>query len=124
VTVSPDGPRQFVPVTVDVKPGAADTPSINPNSNGLTPVAILSSQSFDARAIEAESLRIGRNQIAAVKFSLEDVNADQKLDMLVHFRTHDAGLMAGDTQLCVGGTAAGRELYGCGNVRVLWNGLK
>ena len=84
-------------VALDVRPGSAKNP-INPKSNGVIPVAILSTNSFDASTIDQASLRFGPGQaLAEGNGHLEDVNGDGQLDLVLHFRTQDTGIQCGDT---------------------------
>lgn len=86
-------------IDIDIKPGS-DTNSINPDSNGVIPVAILGSLDFDATAVDGGTCRLGE---AAVKMvgksdkllcSEEYVNDDGYLDLVCKFMT--VYLAAGD----------------------------
>ena len=78
-------------VDIDIKPG--DDPNhINPRSRGKTPIAILSTAAFEASAVNPITVRVagapvslGGNGSAAS--SLEDVNGDGLLDLVVHVST-------------------------------------
>lgn len=59
-----------VEVVVDVKPGSHKNP-VNLGSNGVTPVAILGSESFDVRTIDPSSLLL--EGVAPLRWSYEDV---------------------------------------------------
>ncbi|HKW77104.1 MAG TPA: hypothetical protein VJN64_16345 [Terriglobales bacterium] len=105
-----------IPVAIDVKPGE-DPPSINPGSNGKTPVAILSTSTFDAPAqVDPASLTFGRTgdeQSVAFCSGAEDVNGDGLPDLVCHFRTNLTGFQAGDTVATLqGATKSGQHLKG------------
>lgn len=103
-------------VQVDVKPGE-DPPAINPNSKGVTPVAILSTSTFDASTIDPKSVKFGPKRVSAVHSALEDVNGDGRLDLVLQFPTDQTGITSGDTQACLtGATTAGVSIGGCDTI--------
>jgi hypothetical protein len=76
-------------VQIDVKPGSG-TDAVNLLSNGVIPVAILTTADFDAGAVDVSSVRfIGA---AAVHHALEDVDGDGDLDLILHFRIQNTAL--------------------------------
>jgi hypothetical protein len=90
-------------VALDIKPGRAENP-INPKSNGVIPVAILSTNSFDASTVDQASLRFGPGQASAQgKGHLEDVNRDGLPDLVLHFGTQASGIQCGDTSVSITG---------------------
>lgn len=82
----------LIAVDVDIKPGSFPN-SVNLAGRGLLPVAILGSSDFDAQTIDPESVTIGGVTLAlrgspkapVAAFSLEDVNEDGFVDLLVLF---------------------------------------
>lgn len=103
-------------VSVDIKPGS-NSNSINPNSKGLIPVAILTTSTadgdlinFDADDVDPASIAFGPGgtAIAHAGGHFEDVDDDGDLDMVLHFSTKNAGIRAGDTQA----TLTGETYYG------------
>lgn len=103
-------------VQIDVKP-PDDPPAINPQSHGVTPVVILSTATFDATQVNPQSVRFGPKGIGAVHSALEDVNHDGKLDLVLQFVTNQAGITAGDTQVCLTGTTTnGASIVGCDTI--------
>ena len=50
-----------LPVALNIRPGNANN-NINPNSNGVIPVAVLSTNTFDATTVDQTSVRFGPNQ--------------------------------------------------------------
>lgn len=107
-----------IPVAIDVKP------AINPNSSGKTPVAILSTPTFDAPAqIDQTSLTFGRTgdeQSFAFCSGSGDVNGDGLPDLVCHFTTNLTGFQPGDTVATLkGATKSGRRVKGTDNVVIV-----
>jgi len=84
----------IVPVVIDIKPG--DEPnSINLGAEGQISVAILSSDDFDAAAVNPSTVTLGDNyggdtgvamrRNGSLMASLEDVDWDGDLDLVLHF---------------------------------------
>jgi len=53
------GPVDFIPIAIEIKPPSTPPVSINPNSNGVTPVAVLGTTTFNVSSIVPASLRLG-----------------------------------------------------------------
>jgi hypothetical protein len=49
----------FLQVTIDIKAGSSQN-SINPHSNGNIPVAVFTTESFDATSVDPSTVRFGR----------------------------------------------------------------
>ena len=107
------------PVVIDVRPGNASN-TINSKSRGKIEVAILSSAGFDATSIDVESLRFGRtgeedsvsrNPHHGIRYRIEDVDGDGRLDLVVQFETESAGLRAGDTVAFLKGRTRDGRLF-------------
>jgi hypothetical protein len=102
---------------VDIKPGSFPNP-INPSSRGVVPVAILGSESFDVRTIDAATIEIDDDRLpgggvapTGVQESLEDVNRDGFLDLSLTFATtalSEAGLL-GNKRLFITGAIGNGE---------------
>ncbi len=110
-------------VDIDIKPGS-DPNSINTNSKGTMPVAILSSDEFDATTVNKDSLTFGakgdEDSLAKCTKSNEDVNDDGLLDIVCHFNTQDTGFQAGDTEgILRGQTLDGEPIEGRDSVRIV-----
>jgi hypothetical protein len=109
-------------VQLVVKPGDGAGPKpINLKSNGVIPVAILSTSGFDATSVEPSTVRFGpAGATAAHGGHAEDVNGDGLADLVLHFRTQQTGITAGQTQACLTGTALdGTDIEGCDAIRTL-----
>jgi len=108
-------------VEIDIKPGS-DPNSINLKSNGLIPVAILTTPDFDATTIDASTVTFGPDAatMAHKHAHFEDINDDGEIDMVLHFRTQDTGISTGDTEACLEGTTLdGTPIHGCDLVRTV-----
>lgn len=128
-------PTCVIEIAIDIKPGS------NPNSvnikskgnggNANVPVAILTTDDFDAATAVVGSLTFGDDVADAVgvivknngtfQASLEDADGDGDLDLVVHFsRTEliaSGDLTAASTQLCVNGVDTdGTPIHGCDSV--------
>jgi hypothetical protein len=106
-------------VVIDIKPGS-DVNSINLKSNGLVPVAILSTGDLkNALSVDAASVIFAG--APAVKSHIEDVNGDGNNDMLLHFKTADLSeLTFGTTEATLTGkTVDGTPITGKGTVQIV-----
>ena len=99
--------RVQAPVTavdIDIKPGS-DPNAVNPTNRGLVPVAILTTDTFDATSVSPITVRFGpagaspKHQLGHLK----DVDSDGDLDLVLHFRTQEAGIQCGDTEASLTG---------------------
>jgi hypothetical protein len=88
-----------VSVTIDIKPGDNQT-VVKTGTRGSIPVAILSTNRFDATRVNPTTVRFGRTGTEALptSWSLEDVDGDGTLDMVLHFNTLNTRIQSGDTQ--------------------------
>lgn len=108
-------------VTMDIKPG--DVPNtLNPRSRGVIPVAILTTEQFDANSIDVPSLRFGATgeEAAAVRSQLDDVDNDGDTDLLVFFRSHDTGIDCETLFTYISGaTLMGQDIAGTDSVNIV-----
>jgi len=113
---------------VDIKPGS-DPNSINTKSNGVVPVAILGSVSFDVTQVDVTTLAFGPSGAspahdltdpAVYASHLEDVNLDGFTDLVSHYKQKQTGLAVGDTQACISGALLnGTPVAGCDSVNIV-----
>ncbi|MEX2142462.1 MAG: cadherin-like domain-containing protein [Pirellulales bacterium] len=78
-------------VLIGVRPGS-ESNSVNLNSNGRIAVAIFTSATFDATAVNAATVVFAG--ASAEQWSLEDVDGDGDTDLLLQFRTQETNLRA------------------------------
>lgn len=108
-----------IAVTIDIHPGGYPN-SINPSSKGVTPVAVLSTSTFDATTIDASTVRFGATgkEAAPSQYSIRDVDGNGMPDMMLQFRTQETGITCGMTNATLSGkTVAGQEIEGSDSVK-------
>jgi hypothetical protein len=82
-------------MTIDVKPGDEQN-NINLNSKGVVPVAVMTTEQFDAAELDpATALFAGASP---ERWKLEDIDGDGKDDLLLHFRTQELELDQDSTE--------------------------
>jgi hypothetical protein len=86
-------------VEIDIKPGSDENP-INLKSMGVITVAILTTDYFDATTVDPMSVEFGPGEATECheRGHIEDVDEDGDLDMVLHFRTQEAGIEWEDTE--------------------------
>jgi len=109
---------EAVDIEIDIKPGS-DPNGVNPGSKGVIPVAVLGSVNFDATQVDFRTVVFGPDRAAPVDDGhVEEVNNDDFIDMLFHFKVRDTGIACGDTEATLTGqTFAGEEITGTESVR-------
>ena len=118
---------------IDIQPGSDDNP-VNLTSRGLLPVAVLSTDAFDATTLDPATITLGDNDGADTPVatrrngtlfaSLEDVNEDGLLDLVLHFDVPtlvaNGDLDAESTYLILNGTTRdGAPLRAADAVRIV-----
>jgi len=78
-----DGPKE---ITIDIKPGGNPN-NINLKSRGVVPVAILTTDVFDAGDVDPETVEFAGTK--PVRSMLCDVDDDGNDDLLFHFKTQE-----------------------------------
>lgn len=95
VTNSPDGGPAWQPVVttvsvqIDIKPGGQPN-SINLASQGVIPIALFGSATFDVSMVDIGSVLFAGASVA--HYGWEDVNGDGLMDLMLHFRTQNTNL--------------------------------
>ena len=99
-------------LTIDIKPGNDRNP-IDLGSVGAIPVAILSSDTFDATQLDWETVRFGLSGATEKHHGVHvtDADYDGDMDVVFHFRTGDTGILCGDTQATITGETFGGEQF-------------
>lgn len=100
-------------VDVDVKPGSLIN-SVNPNSRGVIPVAILTTSTFDASTVDWTLVSFGVTgmETAPVHAAYEDVDADGDVDLILHFKTRDTDVGCGVSKVFLRGSTVSGQLIG------------
>ena len=110
-----------IEVTIDIKPGSSPN-SINPFSSGVLPVAILTTDVFDALQVDITTMVFGPDGagIPHQQGHVEDVDDDGDLDLIAFFRTQQTGIACGDTEATLGGeTFAGDPVSGSDTINTV-----
>ncbi|HJZ78141.1 MAG TPA: right-handed parallel beta-helix repeat-containing protein [Vicinamibacterales bacterium] len=106
-------------VVVDVKPGSRRN-TVNPRSKGMLAVAILTTKTFDAMAVNASTVRFGPASAVPARARFRDVNADGLPDLLLQFRVPTTGIACGATDVSLSGeTLDGRAIQGSDVLRTV-----
>lgn len=108
----------FIAVTIDIHPGSFPNP-INPRSRGVIPVAILTTETFDATTVDPLSVRFGPHGAVEAhrRGHIEDADGDGDLDMVLHFNTQETGIQCGDTSASLTGqTFGGQAIQGSDSI--------
>lgn len=118
VTLAPPGGVEPITVQIDIKPGSDPNP-INPGSNGLVPVAILTTDDFDASTVDPDTVTLAGAEVAVRGKSLktmarmEDIDGDGDDDLLLQVETQsDDALWESGTVTLLGKTYDGQDIMG------------
>ncbi|MBT3269042.1 hypothetical protein HN371_17980 [Candidatus Poribacteria bacterium] len=113
-------------LAIDVKPGSDENP-VSLRSKGVIPVAVLTTDDFDATTLDGASARLGPDGagIAHRSAHYEDVDGDGRVDWVGHFRTQAIGLAADATDVTLTAqTLDGVPLSGSDVVSIVGKGRK
>jgi hypothetical protein len=114
----------FARVKIDIKPNS-DPNSINLGSEGKVPVAILSTDDFDATDVVPVTVTLAGAHVAlkgkgTPMSEVEDVNNDGLPDLIVHVDTYALNLTNVDTTAVLEGqTNTGMYIRGTDTVRIV-----
>lgn len=93
-------------IAIDIKPGDSSN-TINLKSNGVLPVAVLSSPDYPISSIDVSTISFAGTK--PVRQTREDIDRDGDEDLLFHFRISELNLNASSTEANV----IGRLSNGC-----------
>lgn len=110
-------------INIEVKPGSREFTPVNPKAKGHFPVALLSSDDFDALKVDTSSLTFGAtgDERSVRKCAREgrDVNHDGKLDLVCHFDNEAANFGPDHMEGIAKGTIDGKQFEGHGILKVI-----
>lgn len=112
---------KIVNVIIDIKPSDSRN-RINLKSKGVTPVAILSTDDFDAGQVDPDTVTFGPDNAAATNkvAHIEDVDGDGDYDQVFYFKTQETGIACGDTEATLSGqTFGGLAIWGTDTIRTI-----
>lgn len=110
-----------IPITIDIQPGSFPN-SINPEKKGVVPVAILSTDIFDATSVNISTVFFGitGSEAAPVHTYTEDINIDGLPDTILYFKVLDTGIQCGDTSAFLSGqTVSGQPFEGTDSINTV-----
>ena len=86
-------------VIIDIKPGSYPN-SINLKSKGVISVALLNENYFIPEDVVISTVSFGHSGVEAqpVHWAYEDIDNDQDIDLILHFKTQHAGFQEGDIE--------------------------
>lgn len=112
---------ETIEVTIDIKPKTSPN-DINPKSQGVIPVAILTTNTFDATTVDSRTVLFGATgtEAAPAQSALEDVDGDGDIDILLHFNTQDTGIKCENTDASLTGeTFYGDAIEGLDTIKIV-----
>ena len=122
VDTSGGGP---IEVQIDIKPGSDPNP-INPGSNGLIPVAILTTDEFDAAVVDPDTVTLAGREVAVrgkaekLMARLEDIDEDGDLDLMLQVDTQsDGDVWTSGSVTLTGKTYDGQDIEGTDDVIIV-----
>jgi hypothetical protein len=105
-------------VSVDIKPGS-DPNGINLKSKGVIPVAVLTTDDFDATIVDGATVQFEGASPVHDGGHLEDVDGDGDIDWVGHFKVRDTGIETDDTEASLTGeTTDGTSIKGTDSIKI------
>lgn len=115
-------PPPFIEVEIDIKPGS-DPSCFNNDGNGVIPVAIFGTATFDVNDIDVETVQLEGLDVNVVGksnkllASIEDVNEDGYDDLVVKIEDEDGVFDVGSTMaILTGSLLDGTQIQGTGDI--------
>jgi hypothetical protein len=102
-------------VDIDIKPGSNPN-SINLKSKGVVPVAVLTTDDYDATFIDPDTVTFA--SASPLRWAVEDVDGDGDADLLFHFKTQELG-ESSTSALLEGYTENGTYVWGTDTVNIV-----
>jgi Concanavalin A-like lectin/glucanases superfamily len=117
-------PPPVLSVKIDVKPSRCFgfMNIVDPWSPASLPVAILTTDGFDARLVDASSVRFGvrGTEAAGSHVKIHDADGDGDKDMVLHFRVRETGIRCDTKEVFLTGlTRSGQPFRGTDRIRTL-----
>jgi len=117
-----------IEIKIDIKPGSDPNP-VNPRSKGMVPVAVFSTDNFDATQIDPTTVLLAGAKVATrgkkgkLMSHPEDVDGDGTMDLMLQFAVQSEGVVwvTGQARLS-GQTFDGREVEGFDEIVVVSRG--
>jgi hypothetical protein len=104
-------------IVIDIKPGSFPN-SINLKKKGVTPVAILTGEGFDATTVDPASVEFAG--ASPLRWAQEDVDSDGDIDLILHFETQELDLDEDSTEASLTGNLLdGTPIEGSDSVRIV-----
>ena len=113
-----------LPVGIDIKPGSWPN-AINLDSKGVIPVAVLSSEDFDAATVDPSTVLLGGVDVAVrgkgnkLMAHIEDVDGDGLIDLVVQVDTEAASLWTSGTVILTATTYDNQDIIGSDEVVIV-----